>query len=143
MRIAAFLFILFLFFSGNAVAQLYRGGNGNGFSKTSSAVLSIGIIDATYNGGPGKGETVSSSAVLNLSGCGNIITWTGAISNVWSNGANWSCGFAPGIANDILIPSGLARYPTVFNAAEVKSIALQTGATITVKQNVQLKINGE
>ena len=143
MRLTVFLIFFLLCFSLTSVAQLYRGGNGNGFSTSSPAVLSIGIVDATYNGGFGKGETASSSAIINLSECGNSLTWTGAVSIVWGNGANWNCGFAPGITSDVLIPSGLARYPTVFNATEIKSIVLQNGAAVTVRPNVQLRLNGD
>ncbi|MEO7309355.1 MAG: hypothetical protein ABIX01_03080 [Chitinophagaceae bacterium] len=123
--------------------SLYNGGNGNGYTMlfSSTNYFGTGTADTLYNGGIGRGEK-SNTALLDLSTCGNLYKWNGIISNTWAEPKNWDCGVIPGINCNVLIPSGLARYPTLVNTVEIKSLTIQNGASVTVLANKELKING-
>ena len=40
-----------------------------------------------------------------------VATWTGAVSNDWNNGANWSPAVVPGPGDAILIPAAPSGGP--------------------------------
>ncbi len=69
-------------------------------------------------------------------------TWTGAVSSVWSNPANWSCNDLPDATMSIIIPAGLTNYPVIAAGviAECFEISLETGATFTVATGGELRI---
>lgn len=56
-------------------------------------------------------------------------TWTGAVSNVWENPANWSCGIVPDANTDVVIPSGTVIVGTNI---VIRSLTLGNGATYTI-----------
>lgn len=63
----------------------------------------------------------------------NGVTWSGAQSNDWHTAANWSTGVVPNTTVDVLIPSGLDRYPsTASGAASCRNIQISTGAQMDV-----------
>lgn len=70
------------------------------------------------------------------------VTWTGFINNDWFNPANWSCSVAIDANTDVIIPAGLTRYPQVSASTFVRSVAVATGASVTVLPGVQLTITG-
>ncbi|WP_235294019.1 right-handed parallel beta-helix repeat-containing protein [Portibacter lacus] len=58
--------------------------------------------------------------------CGNssseILTWTGEVSQAWSDRRNWSpCGI-PNKKTEVIIPDGLARYPLIEGARSIKKL---------------------
>lgn len=121
--------------------SLYNGGTGNGFYKLTSTSNMLGTTDSVYNGGDGRGEKVA-TATLNFDPCGTTISWNGSISNEWHQPFNWECGAVPGITTNVIIPSGLTRYPVVFISTEIRKLTIRDGASVTVKQNINFKING-
>lgn len=57
------------------------------------------------------------------------ITWQGTTTN-WKTASNWSSGTVPTNADNVLIPTGAAAYPTVNSAiVDVPSITIESGAT--------------
>jgi len=60
---------------------------------------------------------------------GETGSWSGAVSTAWNNAGNW-CGGVPGTGTDVAIPSGVANYPTLDVAANVKDITIESGATL-------------
>jgi hypothetical protein len=120
----------------------FKGGSNDGFAV--SAFSRITITDATvFRGSNGRGET---QVHIQKNICGqpgvNSI-WNGSVSNAWNNPNNWNCGNMPTITSVVIIPSGLIRYPTVFISAEVKSLQLQAGSSVTVPSGIILKLNGQ
>jgi len=66
-------------------------------------------------------------------------TWNGSVSIDWTNPSNWTdCG-VPGVSDDVVIPSGLSRYPTIPTNLEsfynISSITIDSGATLTIMKS--------
>ncbi|HMO60551.1 MAG TPA: C25 family cysteine peptidase [Ferruginibacter sp.] len=70
--------------------------------------------------------------------------WTGGTSTQWSNIANWDCGVLPDANTDVIVPTGLPRYPIVAEGvmARCRSIKLLPGATAQVDTGGQVEITG-
>ncbi|PCH51250.1 MAG: hypothetical protein COC22_05400 [Flavobacteriaceae bacterium] len=78
--------------------------------------------------------------------CGTNNIWTGAVSNDWNIDANWSCSQVPSLSNsaDVLIPTGLTNYPTIFSGdalGYVKNILFESNTTLNIIDNY-LQITG-
>ena len=71
----------------------------------------------------------------------NVFEWTGATNANWNNPANWMCNTAPNVSSKVIIKSGVPNYPQVNVNAEVKSVMVQPGATLTILSGFDLKIN--
>lgn len=69
--------------------------------------------------------------------------WNGSVSDVWSDPANWDNASVPGVTSNVIIPSGLARYPVVYTNTEIRKLDLLNGSTVTVFANVTLIVNGQ
>ena len=68
------------------------------------------------------------------------MSWEGTVSTAWENAANWSCGVLPDAATDVKINSEKTRYPQVSNSTAIRSLATQSGASVTVNAGVVLTI---
>ncbi len=69
-----------------------------------------------------------------------IASWTGNTSNAWENAANWSCGSVPDSNTDVIINSGVARYPEVNSNVSCRSLMLKQGATILIKTGYTINV---
>jgi hypothetical protein len=69
-------------------------------------------------------------------------TWTGAASTNWFTASNWSCGSVPDDNTDVIIPSGLTRYPILTANTAIRSLRILTNAPFVINAGVQLDING-
>ncbi|MBL7746264.1 MAG: choice-of-anchor J domain-containing protein [Chitinophagaceae bacterium] len=68
-------------------------------------------------------------------------SWNGTTDVNWHNPVNWGgCGILPDQYTDVYIPSGKVRYPSVSNAATIRSLTASAGAAVTVQNNVVLEI---
>lgn len=85
-----------------------------------------------------NGNTYSSTFTLQFAS-----TWTGSLSTAWETAGNWSCGVVPDANTDVYINQGTPNYPSVNSTGSVKSIRLQSGATITVANNQHLTLTGK
>ena len=56
-------------------------------------------------------------------------TWDGSESSDWENKENWSDNTKPKTTNSIIIPTGLANYPTISYPAYCNNITLKSDAT--------------
>jgi hypothetical protein len=66
-----------------------------------------------------------------------INRWTGAVSNVWEDAGNWSCGSLPGENTDVIIESG----NVILNSASaIRSLTVLPGVNITVTEGGGLNI---
>jgi len=66
--------------------------------------------------------------------------WEGTIDTAWENSGNWSCNSLPDCNTDVLIPSGLTRYPEVHSEAFCRTIAFEDSSSIEVKPGFKLWI---
>ena len=68
--------------------------------------------------------------------------WTGGGGNDdWNNGGNWDSGRAPDQNVSVIIPGGLANYPTIRNDAAVNNIQIDGGARVDMSGGV-LSVHG-
>jgi uncharacterized repeat protein (TIGR01451 family) len=60
-------------------------------------------------------------------------TWSGGVSTVWSNSANWVGGNRPGTTDDVIISGSCVRYPLITgsDAIVVRNVLVQSGGSIT------------
>jgi len=84
------------------------------------------------------GNQTSSVATLTVAATN---TWLGAVSNDWSNPANW-CGSVPTSISDIVIPSGTPFQPTLSVVGEVHNLTINSGASVTVSASGFLNVYG-
>ena len=56
--------------------------------------------------------------------------WTGASSTDWSDAGNWDSGVVPATTNSVVIPSGLAVYPTITSPITVEGVFIESGASL-------------
>jgi hypothetical protein len=63
-------------------------------------------------------------------------TWTGAVSNVWHNAANWYNNQIPTNTTDALIPAGLNYYPIITTEFGMcRDLTIESGARVTINTN--------
>ncbi|MCA8960939.1 MAG: hypothetical protein KDC38_10525, partial [Planctomycetes bacterium] len=66
-------------------------------------------------------------------------TWTGAVDDDWFDASNWTAG-VPNTNDDVLVPSGLLRYPVLTGTARCQDLVIQTGGTLTlVGETVEIR----
>ncbi|MEP6674044.1 MAG: M12 family metallo-peptidase [Ferruginibacter sp.] len=68
------------------------------------------------------------------------VNWTGTSGTAWEDAANWSCGKLPDANTDVFINNGAASYPLVNLSAAVRSLKIQNGAAVTIKNGTVLQI---
>lgn len=75
---------------------------------------------------------------------GCLITWTGAVNDLWNVPGNWSCGCLPDSSNDVVVPANVPnnRYPIIPDAvlANTKGLTIMPGAKLTVNQGGRLEV---
>ncbi len=69
--------------------------------------------------------------------------WAGSVDTNWFNAANWSCNTVPDAATDVIIPSGLSRYPVVNANTAIRNIRILPGASCTVLPGVGVAVSGQ
>jgi hypothetical protein len=123
----------------NPLPSIYFGGSNDGIS--SASVSNQNPLPSIYLGGSSDG--FSFSFAVNQNCTGDSAKWNGSISTAWENPANWSCGVLPTIGSNVIIPSGLARYPVVSFMYEIRSLLLQPGSSVTIQPGVLFKLNNQ
>ena len=124
------------------IDSLYNGGIDDGTNTATVNNVFLAIIDSSYNGGIGRGEIQKIAADINLTICGDTLIWNGNANINWDNPDNWDCGIVPGINSTVIIPTGKARYPTIFFNAEIKKLEIRIGGVLTVFTGKILLLNG-
>ncbi len=73
------------------------------------------------------------------------IIWTGNTNLKWDEPTNWNPQVVPGPEDNIIIPSGLTRYPAIMDAPlmNVKNMIVQAGARVTVTNGHDLIIEND
>ncbi len=70
-----------------------------------------------------------------------LITWTGAISNVWDIASNWSPTQIPTSANNVIIATSSNNPVLGSGGATVRNVAINSGATLTLAGNLIIRGN--
>jgi hypothetical protein len=68
------------------------------------------------------------------------LNWMGSSNNEWENISNWGCGYLPDGNTDVFIKTGAAFYPMVNAPASIRSLTVQSGASVNIQNGVQLNI---
>jgi len=64
-------------------------------------------------------------------------TWTGAVSQDWTDARNWSDNVVPTRADDVVLPGGAVRYPLLTTGTvQTNALTVQAGASLTVNGGV-------
>ncbi|GAB3946483.1 hypothetical protein GCM10028805_17080 [Spirosoma harenae] len=115
----------------------------NGQSTTAISVSVAGPYSVT--GIIGSCSSVASvTLTVNVPVCGSGSsgpTWTGCVSTDWSTAGNWASGAVPTASDDVVIPAAPANQPVLSTTATAKSVAVQTGASLTISSAGSLTIN--
>ncbi|MFZ4399183.1 MAG: Ig-like domain-containing protein [Bacteroidales bacterium] len=118
----------------------------------SVGVDSIAPYTANYNGVTGTHALtakatdndgyVTTSTAVSLNVVPQNSTWTGAVSNAWSNAANWD--YLPVSISNVIIPVVTTNYPTVSAATTINNLTLESNAsgTASLLDNSLLTVNG-
>ena len=85
----------------------------------------------------GTCNPVTVTGAINIPSASN--TWSGSISNDWSDANNWLCGTVPVAITNVIIPTGAQRMPMLTAVSQCKALELKTGATLNL--NGQLFTN--
>jgi hypothetical protein len=73
----------------------------------------------------------------------NLLTWTGAVSNDWSDPGNWNPATIPGSGNSVVIQAGTGYDPQVLTGGQsCKDLIIRPDASVTVIPGIQLNVNG-
>ena len=125
----------------NPLPGIYFGGNNDGYHL--ATIINQNPLPGIYLGGNNDGFT--RLAIYNQNpGCiGDNAIWNGSISIAWEEPANWDCGVLPNINSNVIIHSGVARYPTVSFWFEIISLTLLQGASINILPGVNFILNGQ
>ena len=134
-----------------SVSYQWQVNTGSGYVNT--------IDDAFYNGSATAALSINNAPTLwygnkyrcvitDAQGSHNSIEyvlkfaaeWNGSSSTAWENVANWSCSIVPDINTDVFVKSGAAFYPNVNANATIRSLKLNNGVVVTIKNGVHLTI---
>jgi len=83
--------------------------------------------------------------VISLSTFGQKVTntWDGSFNSYWHNNGNWSLGHIPTATEDVVIPNGMPRYPSVdFYDEEIKSLTIHSNAEVRIYDHI-FKVTGD
>ena len=69
-------------------------------------------------------------------------TWNGTNGTTWTDGGNWSAG-VPDCTMDVLISSSASNMPILTSNATVRSIVIESGATLTISGSDTLFLCGD
>lgn len=133
-------------FSGSSWSNVGSAGfSNNTVDYTSIAITSTGGLYVGF-----KDNAVGQKAtVMSFSGSSssfNGVTWDGSTSDDWSTGSNWSGNSVPTSGDNVLIPSGLSRYPNVTSSGYIycNDLVVGSGASLTINNwSAYLKVYGD
>ena len=95
---------------------------------------------ATSLGTIGFGTNVSGLTAFIQTG--TLLTWNGSTSTDWATAANWTPAQVPTANNDVVIPSGASRQPTLAGAQQARYVTLNSGATLLLSDTGVLSVGG-
>jgi hypothetical protein len=126
----------------------WQVNTGSGFTDISESALYNGVQTAVLSvvNPPLEMYGYQFRCVVNGVEIGPVFTirfrvnWEGALSNSWSDPANWSCNIVPSDKTDVLILAGKPNYPQISANTSVASMTLVPGSSVMVNPGVVLTI---
>jgi len=82
-----------------------------------------------------NGSTFSQTYTIKIN-----VSWQGTVSAAWENVANWSCGELPDLNTDVIINGAKPYYPQLNSNTIIRTLKVNSGATVTVKPGFNLQI---
>jgi hypothetical protein len=67
----------------------------------------------------------------------SLTTWTGSVSNDWSETGNWTDG-VPSETKNVVVPGGLTNYPSINASSKVLDLTIEQGATLLDNGNLTI-----
>ncbi len=129
---------------GNADAEPNREWNEIGNSVSGTTTLgSVGTSAArTFN--EYTTEYTPSGNFFTIGVTNVRFEWDGSDDTDWNLAANWTRNQVPTTSDNIVIPSGMPRYPALNSGSDaiVNNLTIESGATLTVPSNQVLDIRG-
>ncbi|TGE21660.1 T9SS type A sorting domain-containing protein [Hymenobacter aquaticus] len=93
--------------------------------------------------GAAPSTTGTQQSVLYRTSVTNSYTWTGATSTNWNVASNWSGGVVPTATDNVTIPAGLSRYPSVSTPTAAASVVtVNGGASLSIADGGTLSVAG-
>lgn len=114
--------------------------NGPNYSGATTSTLQVNNVSTSFSGYKYRAIVNGANGTEFTLRFKNI--WTGTSSTDWFNAANWICGIVPDQYTDVLIPSGLSRYPVLTSNTAVRSIRMLKNAPVIINPGVKLDLNG-
>ncbi|HSN61232.1 MAG TPA: hypothetical protein VLR49_09865, partial [Ferruginibacter sp.] len=68
------------------------------------------------------------------------LNWIGSNTNAWENLNNWGCINLPDANTDVFIKPGAAFFPVINNNTIIRSLTVESGASVGIQPAVQLTI---
>lgn len=133
-------------FSSNfsSAAYQWQVNAGSGYTDLIDNATYSGATTATLQINNAPTDFYGYQYRCNISGGLNTVAtlkfvnyWTGAVSNLWDNPANWSCGVLPDGSTDVVINTGT---PVLNISGICRSIAVSTLANFTANTGFDLEI---
>jgi hypothetical protein len=129
------------FINPNGDSANYTLRLGTGSKADSAGAVSLLGIDTDINGLKRMAYSpIDIGCYASTITISRPIFWSGTVSSVWENPANWVGGQLPDINTDVIINSGLQNYPVVSSNAICRSLTMKLGAILTVMTGYKLTI---
>nr|WP_295925983.1 choice-of-anchor D domain-containing protein [uncultured Dyadobacter sp.] len=114
-----------------------------GSAGAKTAVVSIASNDANENPYTFTITGAGSDVCVPIATPTGPLTWTGLTDTDWNKPCNWSPASVPAKDNDVIIPAAV-NAPVIGDgiAARVKTVEVQTGATLTIAATAALTVEG-
>jgi hypothetical protein len=117
------------------------GTNSATFTSTTLANNDVVTVQMTSNASPCLTGSPATSSEITMT-VSNNTSWTGAVSNLWSNGANWSCGSVPLDTSIITISSGTPTLDSNFTVSAGGSLTLSDTGALVINSTASLTVAG-
>jgi hypothetical protein len=117
----------------NAGASFSNISNNTNYSGVTTNTLQLNNIPSSFNGNIYR--CIVNGTAGDQSKVQFVNNWTGAISNLWSNTGNWSCGVLPDANTDVTVNSGVV----VLNVnGTCRSVLFAPGTSFTANAGFKL-----
>lgn len=132
----------------NASGNFFNLTDTGVISGSQNGILTISSVNDSLNGytfhcvvaGLCSTNATSNNVILTVN---DISTWTGALSNLWSNPGNWSCNALPTQYTNVIIPAAAANQPVVdITTAIAHDVTVNAGASLISQAGSILTVKG-
>lgn len=108
-------------------------------SASGAAPGTYSIVPSAATGGTFTASNYSITYTNGTLTVSSANTWTGVTSTAWTATSNWSCGYVPNSATDVIISSA-TFYPEISSDVTINSLTLDSGTTLKVNSSNSLTV---